>query len=332
MVGTITLAGTQRLHSVTAKPLNGGKVWIIQAGTTSAPQDGFYDSALTQPLPRPITLDAGGNIPFFYLEDGQVKIRIEDANGLQQFAQDNIPVIGPSSGESGGGGVDPTTIAQTGDVIWSPVNSTRTGWVRLNGRTVGNTSSGATERANADTSALYTVLWNNFSDTLCHVTGGRGANAAADYAANKPIALLNGRNVVLGGLDDMGNTAAGGYTGVPVIVGNVTTAGSIVGETVHALIAAEHASHDHDVFINDPGHNHTLTNGLTGANGVSVGTGSGSGLQTVVSIGIQAATTGVQVRSASGGGGTQNKTNTQGSGTAHNNVQKTMLGTFFIKL
>lgn len=323
MVGTITLAGTQRIHSVTAKPLGGGKVWIIQAGTTSSPQNGYYDDALEYPLPRPIELDAGGNIPFFYLDDGQVKIRIEDKNGVTQFEQDNIPVIGPSSGSGGGGGVDPTTIAQTGDVIWTPVNSTRTGWVRLNGRTIGSTSSGATERANADTASLYSLLWGNFDNTICPVSTGRGANAAADFAANKTIQLLNGRNVVLGGLDDMGNSTAGGYAGVPVVVGGVTTAGSIIGETTHTLTSGEIAAHTHPSTVNDPGHTHTVPVGSLNSNTVSSGGSAGFSYVLSANAGnTGSATTGITLNNAANTGG----------GGAHNTVQKTMLGTFFIKL
>jgi len=331
MAGSISLAGAQQFD-VLGNLLGGAKIYWIQAGTTSTPQNAYYDTGLVSPLPNPYTLEADARIPFHYLADGQIKVRIVDSNGVTRFEQDNILVIGPSSGGGGGGGVDPTTVAQTGDVIWTPVNATRTGWVRLNGRTLGSASSGATERANADVSALFAVLWNNFSDTLCPVSTGRGANAAADFAANKTITLLNGRNVVLGGLDDMGNSAAGGYAGVPVVAGNVTTAGSIIGESTHALTAAEHASHDHDVYLNDPGHNHSSAN----VTSQQAQAGPGANRLTDASGGTAftapTASTGITVRSASAGGGTQNKTATQGSGTAHNNVQKTLLGTFFIKL
>lgn len=97
----------------------------------------------------------------------------------------------------------------TGDCLWLDYQGTRTGWVRDNGRTIGSATSGATERANADASALFTYLWTNFSNTICAVSGGRGANAAADYATSKTIALPDKRGYVPGGLDDMGNSAAG---------------------------------------------------------------------------------------------------------------------------
>lgn len=327
MAGSISLSLSQQFDEL-GSPLSGGKLYFIQAGTTSTPQNAYYDTDLTLPLPNPVTLDAAGRVPAFYLADGQIKIRLTSATGVTQIEQDNLLVIGPSSGGGGGGTVDPTTVFQTGDCLWLDYQGTRNGWVRDNGRTIGSASSGATERANADTSALFVYLWNTFSNTICPVSTGRGANAAADFAANKTITLPDKRGYVPGGLDDMGNSAASRYANVPVVSGDVTTAGSVVGEVTHALTAAEHASHDHDVFLNDPGHTHTVP---LLASGTAGGSGSGFAVNTSNTT-TSSVTTGLQVRSATAGGGTQNKTNTQGSGTAHNNVQKTVLGSFFRKL
>lgn len=55
--------------------------------------------------------------------------------------------------------------------------------------TIGDLSSGATTLASASTSALYTLLWTNFANTEAAVSTGRGASAAADFAAHKTIAL-----------------------------------------------------------------------------------------------------------------------------------------------
>lgn len=75
------------------------------------------------------------------------------------------------------------------------------GWVKANDGTLGNASSGGTARANADTVDLYTLLWSTFSDALCPVSTGRGASAAADFAANKTITLTKalGRALVAAG-------------------------------------------------------------------------------------------------------------------------------------
>jgi microcystin-dependent protein len=63
--------------------------------------------------------------------------------------------------------------------------------------------------ANAYAQNLYTALWNNITSTYAPVTGGRGASAAADWAANKPIALLAvlGRSLAVAG-SGAGLTAA----------------------------------------------------------------------------------------------------------------------------
>src|SRR3954469_20758339 len=97
MSGTIPLSMTQQLTELGA-PLNGGKLYLIQAGTVSTPQNGYQDPSLTLVLPNPITLDAAGRLPQFFLADGFIKIRLLDSTGVVQREADNIQVIGPSSG------------------------------------------------------------------------------------------------------------------------------------------------------------------------------------------------------------------------------------------
>ena len=77
----------------------------------------------------------------------------------------------------------------TGDVKLTIKTTADVGWVLMNDGTIGDASSGGTTRANADTSALFTLLWNNTSNTDCPVSSGRGASAAADFAAHKTITL-----------------------------------------------------------------------------------------------------------------------------------------------
>jgi hypothetical protein len=49
----------------------------------------------------------------------------------------------------------------TGDVKLTIKTSADTGWVMMIDRSIGNASSGGTERANADTEDLFTLLWTN---------------------------------------------------------------------------------------------------------------------------------------------------------------------------
>lgn len=81
------------------------------------------------------------------------------------------------------------------------------GWVFANGLTIGNGASGATGRANADTVNLFTLLWNSWANAQAPVSGGRGANAAADFAANKTIALPDLRGMGVSALDTNGGIA-----------------------------------------------------------------------------------------------------------------------------
>jgi hypothetical protein len=128
-----------------------------------------------------------------------------------------------------------------------------TGWILCSGLTMGNAASGGTGRANADTSALFTLLWNSMADAQAAVSSGRGASAAADYAANKTIVIpdLRGRSIF--GKDDMGGTAAS----------RLTNGGSgVTGSTLGFVGGDERiAGHTHT----GPSHTHTGTTASNGA-------------------------------------------------------------------
>ena len=206
--GTVPGFSLTPQFDLTGKVAAGCRLYIIQAGTVATPQNAYSDSGLTQLLPNPLTCDAGGRLGQFFLADGNIKLRLTDKNGVQLFVGDNLLVIGPSAGGGGGGGtVDPTTILATGDFKLVYNTGILTGFVRCNGRTIGSATSGATERANADTSALFSFLWG--ADPNLSVSGGRGASAAADFAANKTLTLPDCKGRTIAGLDDMGASPAG---------------------------------------------------------------------------------------------------------------------------
>lgn len=120
----------------------------------------------------------------------------------------------------------------TGDVKLTIKTAADSGWVLMNDGTIGNAASGATTRANADTAALYALLWNNTVNGDCAVSTGRGASAAADFAAGKTIALPKalGRALATYG-------AGSGLT--------ARTMAKIAGTETHALTTAELATHTH---------------------------------------------------------------------------------------
>jgi hypothetical protein len=213
--GTLYGLGLSQQVDNNGRPLVGAQLSIYTAGTLN-PAQIFSDYQLTQTAPNPLVTDGNGRIPTLWLADGVYRARLVDASGNVIFDIDNIQTVG-NVGGGGGGGVDATTILATGDIKCRASTGTLTGWVRLNGKTIGSATSGASERANADTQNLYTILWNSCADAQCPVSGGRGASASADFTNNKTITLPDARSRAIIGLDDMGNVAAGRITGNTVL-------------------------------------------------------------------------------------------------------------------
>ena len=111
---------------------------------------------------------------------------------------------------------------RTGDAKLTYDDTPDPGWIIANDTTIGNGSSGATGRANADTEALFTLLWNKIANQWAPVSGGRGASAAADYAANKTLALSRtlGRAIAMCGT---GTVVASGVDGDVDLTGDTLT-------------------------------------------------------------------------------------------------------------
>ena len=321
MAGSLTLSLAQQFD-INGQPLAGALLYFYEVGTVSTPQNSYSDFGLTIINPYPLIADQYGRIPNFYLADGSVAVRLTDATGVVIYSNPNMQVIGPSSGSGGGSGVDPSTIASTGDVKFRPTSETLTGWVKLNGQTIGNVSSGATQLANSSAQSLFIYLWQNFTNAHCPVAGGRGSSGLSDFQTNKTIQLPDFRSTALVGLDDMGATAAGQLLASNVTSGNgdgVTTPGAKGGEANHLLLLGE--APRGQFTLNDPGHAH----GPSGTTSFLVAPG-GSTFQAVAgnqSYGQTSSTTtnttGVSLNDNSGGG-------------AHNNMPPFILGTWFMHL
>lgn len=269
MAGSLFGLGLSQQQDEVGDPLSGGFLYIYDANT-STPAITYADFSLTSIQAWPLELDSAGRIPAFWVDDGSYRARLTTSGGVEIFDEQSITSIGASAGDSGGSvAQDTTTIFQTGDFLWAPVTGTRSGWARCNGRTIGSGSSGATERANSDTQALYEFFWNNFSDSLCAVATGRGASASADFSANKAIATLDMRGRAPFGLDDMGNSSASVLT-----AGTPTAAGSSGGAEKQTIATGNLPSHTHGAGSFAVAT--TITNGTSVARGSnSVGSGSG---------------------------------------------------------
>jgi hypothetical protein len=257
-----------------------GTVTITSFGTVAAgiPKIVKFEGALTLTHnATSLILPGGENIT---TADGDIGFFISEGSGNWRCISFARAAVSPNSAFS------------TGDVKLTIKTTADAGWVLMNDGTIGNGSSGGTTRANADTVALFTLLWNNTANADCAVSTGRGANAAADFAANKTIALPKALGRALAGYGSGSGLTAramGASTGV---------------ETV-TLSAAESGL---------PSHSHTEN--LSGAAG-----GSPNGIQGVSSDGTASV---ANISTAAAGG--------SAASNAHQNMQPSVFLNVMIKL
>lgn len=231
----------------------------------------------------------------------------------------------------------------TGDLKATIKTTADSGWVMLDDGTLGDALSGGSTRANSDCENLFTLLWNNISNTYAAVSSGRGANAAADWAAHKTIALPKALGRVLG--------ASGAGSGL-----TSRSLGQTLGEENHTMSTSEMVSHAHAGTTNTEGQNHT--HAVSGTTGTESTThthdvlDSGTGSQPVDTLEFSGSAAAVSGTTRTTGGqsvshthsfslnsGTQSvghthtfTTGTSGSTTPFNVMQPTMFVNYMIKL
>ncbi|MCA9340249.1 MAG: hypothetical protein KDA17_05025 [Candidatus Saccharibacteria bacterium] len=159
-----------------------------------------------------------------------------------------------------------------------------TGWLFVNGDTIGNASSNATGRANADTATLFGILWergNTHGTLAIYDSAGAastfGASSAADYAANKAIALPDHREKVVMGYDDKGSGTA-----VSTLL-DTSVLGDTGGSESFTLAVINLPEHVHDTGTYAVG-SHSHSSGSLAGGSHSHGNGSlvaGNGRQTL---------------------------------------------------
>jgi len=308
------------LSRTTVLDLNGdvspGALLNFWVAATTTPLVTYQDSALTTPHPNVIAADAAGRLPAIYMHYTDYRQRLRTAGGTLLFDDDGIANPAPP--------IIDTTVPlsqrmQTGMLSLS--FGPQDGYVRLNGLTIGNGSSGATERANDDTKPLYLYLYEYLEDAVAPVSGGRGANAETDYAAGKPIALPNFQGRTLAGIIGMGGSASTILDAVTFTAGAKDKAGSTAGAATHTLTEAQMPAHNHPGSVTDVQGEHThgyLQNPSQSNYG---GGPSSSGADP---------TSGTT--SPAGAHGHNLALTTSGGGTAHNNMQPTGLVYLLVKL
>lgn len=237
---------------INGNPYSGAKAYFYDAGTTT-PKVVYKDAALSNPHDFPVGADSGGQFPaIFITEQTTYRIRITTATNVTFWDVDGISAPTTVPPDPPSGDTPAEKLFNTGDIKIAWRTSAPTGFVRLNGRTIGSAASAATERANDDCQALFQFLWDQ--DPNLAVSGGRGGSSAGDWAAAKTIALPDLRGITPVGLSGMGN--AKNTTALPddlVTGGNGDVLGAKLGEAKHALTVAEM-----------PAHSHTGSSGLAG--------------------------------------------------------------------
>lgn len=180
--------------------------------------------------------------------------------------------------------------ASTGDVKPTFRTAADDGWVLMNDGSIGPAGSNATSRANADCADLFALLWANVANAWAPLQSsggtvvGRGASAAADWAANRRLVLpkMLGRAIACAGWgEDLSDRMLGESTGAES----------------HILTIDEMPSHAHGASTNSTGsHSHTIPpaggdggygSGYAGASswGGSANTGSAGSHSHTVTIG-----------------------------------------------
>lgn len=203
-------AGIYQDHSATLDTLTSNGVGTFGLLLLKSVVEG--DAAIALGLMSAAYLSGGIGANNLLQLDGAAKIPAVDGSQLL-----NLPT--------------PAAAFSTGDGKITLKAAPDSGWVMLNDGTIGSATSGASNRANADTQALFTLLWG-LGNTACPVVGGAGVSAAADWTANKQITLLKSLGRTLG--------IAGAGSGL-----TARTLGTTVGEETHLLITAEMPAHTH---------------------------------------------------------------------------------------
>jgi hypothetical protein len=154
---------------------SGAKAFFFEANTNT-PLTVYTDQGLTTPHAFPVVASSRGVLPVIYLPYTDYRVLIRSAADVTIYDAPYVPNEAPPS--SGGGlVVTSTQIYRTGYVLMSPFDDPIDGFVRMNGRTLGSASSGATKDEFRSQSNRIAVHGSTLHRTVPG-TGGGGLGAS----------------------------------------------------------------------------------------------------------------------------------------------------------
>lgn len=247
----------------------GAKAYFF-IGNTVAPFTVYANSGETSAHPHPVVADANGRWPDIFIPfTPSYSVRVTSADDVELTFTKQVPNPIPGGGGDGTpSDVQANMLVDVGMIFAEFVGSPaiKTGFVRLNGRTIGNSLSSASEMAHQDCRALFIHIWSNVPDAMAPLLFGgvpsERTTPINDWRANKQLTLPDMRGVGFMGLDDMGSSPAGRYTGQTFQPGgNSVFPASILGSNTVQLTTTNLPSHTHTGNTDNKGttvgHSHT---------------------------------------------------------------------------
>lgn len=146
-------------------------------------------------------------------------------------------------------GISPFT---TGDVKITLKTAADSGWLMMDDGTFGSASSGASNRANADTQALFTLLYG-FADADCPLLTSTGSATTRAAQGPSTTAFSTGCRMTLPRTLGRALVGAGAGSGL-----TSRAVGSSFGAESITLVRSDLPNQSITVSISDPGHSHSV--------------------------------------------------------------------------